>query len=115
MEAESAHMKSTEKQLEQSKEKSDMKHTLSLSYSVTKVREYNVPGVNRTCHVSVDKSDRLWVSDESGNLVQTDLQGNLLQKIKTSGGEEGYHTATQDGDLIYAEKNKEVIDRITPD
>ena len=41
MEAESAHMKSTEKQLEQSKEKSDMKQTLSLSSSVTKVREYS--------------------------------------------------------------------------
>ncbi|XP_078339401.1 uncharacterized protein LOC111106629 [Crassostrea virginica] len=114
MEAESAHMKSTEKQLEQSKEKSDMKPTLSLSSSVTKVREYRVPGVRNVCHVSVEKSGRLWVSDDRGNLVQTDLQGNLLQKIQTSDGC-GYHTATQDGDLIYTDNDKKVIYRITPD
>ncbi|XP_078313037.1 uncharacterized protein LOC111135985 [Crassostrea virginica] len=114
MEAVTIHMKSTEKQLEQSKEKSDMKQTLSLSSSVTKVREYSVPGVGSACHVSVDKSGRLWVSDWRGNLVQTDLQGNQLQKIKTS-TYEGYHTATQDGDLIYTDKDKKVIYRITPD
>ncbi|XP_078312569.1 uncharacterized protein LOC111136281 [Crassostrea virginica] len=115
MEAVNTHMKSTEKQLEQSKEKSDMKQTLCLSSSVTKVREYSVPGVFSAYHESADKSGRLWVSDRGGNLVQTDLQGNQLQKIQTSGGEEGYHTATQDGDLIYTDKDKRVIYRITPD
>nr|XP_022297081.1 tripartite motif-containing protein 5-like [Crassostrea virginica] len=114
MEAESAHMKSTEKQLEQSKEKSDVKQTLSLSSSVTKVREYSVPDVDGAFHVSVDKSGRLWASDLRGNLVQTDLQGNLLQKMQTSDGY-GYHTVTQDGDLMYTDRNKEVIYRITPD
>ncbi|XP_022341638.2 uncharacterized protein LOC111135663 isoform X2 [Crassostrea virginica] len=114
MEAVTTHMKSTEKQLEQSKEKSDMKQTLSLSSSVTKVREYRVPGIDNVYHVSVGKSDRLWVTDYRGNLVQTDLQGNLLQKIQTSGGR-GYHTATQDGDLIYTDQDKKVIYRITPD
>nr|XP_022297073.1 E3 ubiquitin-protein ligase TRIM71-like isoform X2 [Crassostrea virginica] len=58
---------------------------------------------------------RLWVSDHKGNLVQTDLQGNLLQKIKTNVGFEGFHTATQDGDLIYTDKDKKVIYKITPD
>ena len=108
MEAESTLMTSTEKQLEQTKEKSDRKQKLSLSSSVTKVREYSVPDVDRTCHVSVDESGRLWVSDDRGNLVQTDLLGNQLQKIQTSGGH-GYHTATQDGDLIYTNKDKTVI------
>nr|XP_022341637.1 tripartite motif-containing protein 2-like [Crassostrea virginica] len=115
MEAVTTHMKSTEKQLERSKEKSDMKQTLSLSSSVTKVREYSVPGVNSAFHVSVEKSDRLWVSDRSGNLVQTDLQGKQLQRIKTSHGIKGYHTATQDGDLIYTDKDKRVIYRKTTD
>nr|XP_022341652.1 uncharacterized protein LOC111135675 [Crassostrea virginica] len=116
MEAVTTHMKSTEKQLEQSTEKSDMKQTLSLSSSVTKVREYSVPGVDSALHVSVDKSDRLWVSDSRGNLVQTDLQGKQLQKIQSSGyRDEGYHTATQDGDLIYTDIGKKVIYRITPD
>nr|XP_022341563.1 uncharacterized protein LOC111135625 [Crassostrea virginica] len=115
METFTTHMKSTEKQLGQSKEKSDMKQTLSLSSSATKVREYRVPGVNSVYHVSLDKSDRLWVSDLSGNLVQTDLQGKQLQKIQTSGRYEGYHTATQDGDLIYTDRDKKVIYRITPE
>ncbi|XP_078339392.1 uncharacterized protein LOC144627183 [Crassostrea virginica] len=115
MEAESAHMKSTEKLLEQSKEKSDMKQTLSLSSSVTKVREYSIPGVDSAYHVSVEISGRFWVSDDSGNLVQTDLLGNLLQKIQTSGTSQGYHTATQDGDLIYTDSDKKVIYRITQD
>ncbi|XP_022341563.2 uncharacterized protein LOC111135625 [Crassostrea virginica] len=114
MEAVTTHMKSTEKQLEQSKEKSDVKQTLSLSSSVTKVREYSVLGVGRAWHVSVEKSGRLWVSDHWDNLVQTDLQGKQLQKIQTSGGY-GYHTATQDGDLIYTDRDKKVIYRITPD
>ncbi|XP_078310465.1 uncharacterized protein LOC111136171 isoform X2 [Crassostrea virginica] len=115
MKAVTTYMKSTEKQLKQSKEKSDVKQTLSLSSSVTKVREYSVPGVYSAHHVSVDKSDRLWVTDYRGNLVQTDLQGKQLQKIQTSGGTEGYHTATQDGDLMYIDKDKKVIYRITPD
>nr|XP_022338788.1 uncharacterized protein LOC111134224 [Crassostrea virginica] len=115
MEAVTTHMKSTEKQLEQSKEKSDVKPTLSLSSSVTKVREYSVPGVVNAHHVSVGESGRLWVSDYSFNLVQTDLQENQLQKIQTSGWREGYHTATQDGDLIYTDRKKKVIYRITPD
>ena len=115
MEAELTHLKSTEKKLEQSKEKSDMKQTLSLSSSVTKVREYRVPGVKHAYHVSVDKSGRFWVSDFSGNLVQTDLQGNQLQKIKTSDLSTGCHTTTQVRDLIYTDIDKKVIYRITPD
>ncbi|XP_022312752.2 uncharacterized protein LOC111117812 [Crassostrea virginica] len=115
IEAVSIPMKFTEKQMEQSKEKSDMKQTLFLSSSVTKVREYNVPGVNNAFHVSVDKSDRLWVSDSLCNLVQTDLQGNLLQEIQTSGISEGYHTATQDGGLIYTDRDKKKIYRTTSD
>ena len=150
LEEESSHMKSTEKQLEQSKEKSDMqkqmlslsssvtkvrehsvpgvdrashvavkksymKQTLSLSPSVSKVREYSVPSVDRACHVSVEKSGRLWVSDHKGHLVQTDHKGTLLQMIQTSSEWDGYHTATQDGDLIYTDRDKNLILSITPD
>nr|XP_011423245.2 uncharacterized protein LOC105325403 [Crassostrea gigas] len=94
--------------------KSDVKQTLSLSSSVTEVREYKVPGVKRVCHVSLGKSGRLWVSGMDGSLVQTDLHGNQLQKIQTSGGY-GDHTVTQDGDLIYTHQGKHVINRVTPD
>eukprot|EP00105_Crassostrea_gigas_P008623 XP_011423245.1 PREDICTED: uncharacterized protein LOC105325403 [Crassostrea gigas] len=94
---------------------SDVKPTLSMSSSVTKVREYNVPGVDRVYHVSLGKSGRLWVSDDIGKLVQTDRQGNQLQMIQTSGQDRGYHTVTQDEDLIYTDRNNKVINRITPD
>ena len=106
-------MKYAEKQIEQRTEKAEIKQTLYLSPSVTKIREYTVPGFGRTFHVSDDKSDRLWVRDGRGNLVQTDLQGNQLQKIQTSGSLKGYHTATQDGAFIFKDKNRKVIYRIT--
>ena len=109
------HMKFIKKHLEQNKEESDPKQTLSLSFSVTKVREYRVPGVYRARYVSVEQSRRLWASDWNGNLVQTDQQGNVLQKIQTSGTEGGYHTVTQDGSLIYTERSKRVIYMIPSD
>ncbi|XP_065929133.1 tripartite motif-containing protein 2-like [Magallana gigas] len=94
--------------------KSDVKEKLSLSSSVTTVRKYKVP-VDRVHHVSLGKSGRLWVSNGSGTLVQTDLQGYQLQKIQTSGQIEGYHTVTQEGDLIYTDIDNKVINRITPE
>eukprot|EP00105_Crassostrea_gigas_P026572 XP_011447574.1 PREDICTED: tripartite motif-containing protein 5 [Crassostrea gigas] len=115
METASTQLKPTGKQRKQDREKSDVKQTLSLSSSVTKVREYTVPGVDDVHHISLGKSDRLWVSNYDGNLVQTDLQGNQLQKIQTSGESDGYHTVTPDGDLIYTDKRNKVINRITPD
>ncbi|XP_062585491.1 uncharacterized protein LOC134247166 [Saccostrea cucullata] len=108
-------MKPTHKQMKENRKKYEKKQTLSLSASVTKVREFNVPGVDDVHHVSLDQSDRLWISDNKGNLVQTDLQGNVIQKIKTSGESEGYHTVTQDRDLIFTDKYKKVIKRITQD
>ncbi|XP_052687166.1 uncharacterized protein LOC128166202 [Crassostrea angulata] len=115
MESLATQLKPTEKQRKQDREKFDMKPTLSLSSSVTKVREYKVPGVNDVYHISLGKSGILWVSDDKGNLVQIDLQGNQLQKIQTSGEFQGYHTVTQDGDRIFTDKENKVINRITVD
>ncbi|XP_061182625.1 uncharacterized protein LOC133190962 [Saccostrea echinata] len=112
-----SHLKSTSyvyQVMEDSQQLSNIKQTLSLSSSVTEVREFNVPGVKKVFHISQDQSDRLWVSDRNGNLVQTDLQGNQIQKIKTS-GVFGYHTVTQNEDLIFTVDNKKVINRITQD
>ncbi|XP_052685871.1 uncharacterized protein LOC128165404 [Crassostrea angulata] len=114
METASTQLKLTGKQTRRDVEKSDMKQTLSLSSSVTKVREYKVASVDSVYHISFGKSGRLWFSDHLGNLVQTDLQGNQLQKIQTNGGR-GYHTVTQDGDLIYTDRKNKVINRITLD
>ncbi|XP_062585492.1 uncharacterized protein LOC134247167 [Saccostrea cucullata] len=108
-------MKPTHKQMKENRKKSDKKKTMSLSASITKVMEFKVPGVDdEVYHVSLDQLDRLWISDDYGNLVQTDLQGNVIQKIKTS-DERGYHAVTQDRDLIFTDQDKKVINRITQD
>eukprot|EP00105_Crassostrea_gigas_P041047 XP_019925195.1 PREDICTED: uncharacterized protein LOC109619492 [Crassostrea gigas] len=114
METASTQLKPTEQQKKQDRAKSDMKQTLFLSSSVTKVGEYKVPGVDNVCHISLGKSGRLWASDDCGSLVKTDLQGNQPQVIQSS-GEYGYHTATQDGDLIFADRQNKVINRIKQD
>ncbi|XP_062577468.1 uncharacterized protein LOC134239309 [Saccostrea cucullata] len=105
-------MKPTQKQVKKDRQKSDNKQTMSLSASVTKVREFSVPGVRSICHTSLDQSGRLWISDSEGNLVQTDLLGNAMQKVETSWEDEGYHTVTHDGDLIFTDQDKKVINRI---
>ncbi|XP_022317768.2 uncharacterized protein LOC111120980 [Crassostrea virginica] len=104
----------TEKQIKHKTKELVVRPSLSLASSVTKIREYRVPGVDRACHVSLGKAGRLWVSNDIGILVQTDLQGNLLQSLQTSGRNAGYHTVAQDGDLIYAERNKNVLNKKRP-
>nr|XP_011413169.2 uncharacterized protein LOC105317984 [Crassostrea gigas] len=106
MEIASTQLKS--KEWKEDEEKSDM------SSAVTKVMDYTVPEVDSIHNVSLGKSGTVWGSDYHGNLVKTDLQGNQLQKIQTSGGY-GYHTVTQDGDLIYTDRKNKVINRITVD
>ncbi|XP_065942760.1 tripartite motif-containing protein 2-like [Magallana gigas] len=86
---------------------------LFLSSSVTNVKEYIVPGVDSVYHISRSKSGILWASDASGNLVQTDLEGKQLQMIKTSGKDEGYHTVNLDGNLIFADRKKCIVNKIT--
>nr|XP_022345172.1 tripartite motif-containing protein 45-like [Crassostrea virginica] len=107
-------VKPMERHVEEERGRSVVKQRLSLSSSVTKIREYSVPGVDSVYHVSVDKLGRLWVSDSGRNLVQTDLEGILLQRMKTSGGDEGYHTVTQDRDIaiVYTERDEKVIKMI---
>lgn len=89
-----------------------MKPTLSLSSTVSKIREYRLSGIDNAWHISLGQSKKLWVSDISGNFVQTDAKGNQLQKTKTSDGF-GYHTVTKNGDLIYADESNNVITKIT--
>lgn len=63
-------------------------------------------GVAIVCHISLEKSDRLWVSDNLGNLVEIDQQGNQLQVIKISYGSKGNYTVTQAGGLLYTDTEK---------
>ncbi|XP_065942771.1 tripartite motif-containing protein 2-like [Magallana gigas] len=109
----STELKPTRKLKEADGDELEENQKLSLSSSVTNVKEYIIPGVNGVYHISGGKSGILWASDASGNLVQTDLQGKQLQMRKTSGEDDGYHTVTQDGDLIFTDRKKCIINRIT--
>lgn len=75
-----------------------------------------MPRVCNVFRISSGNSGRVWAySNNAGSLLQTDLLGNFLEKIKTWGGAEGYNAVTQDGDLLYADKKKKVIKRLTID
>eukprot|EP00105_Crassostrea_gigas_P000982 XP_011412975.1 PREDICTED: uncharacterized protein LOC105317856 [Crassostrea gigas] len=110
-------LKLTEKQRKQDKGTSDEKQTLSLASSVTKLREFRVPGVDNICHITVDMSGKFWVSDSRGMLIHIDLQGSplLFAEMKSSGSYEGFHTTTRDGEMIYTEVNDKVVKRIAVD
>ncbi|XP_034306163.2 E3 ubiquitin-protein ligase TRIM71 [Magallana gigas] len=94
--------------------KPEEKRKIKSMETVTKVREFTIPGFYDVFHISLGKLGRLWASDYRGNLVQIDLHGNQLQKIETSGEWQCYHTVTRDGDLIYTDKDNKAIKRITP-
>ena len=75
--------------------------------------------VDDVYHVSVDQSgEHLYISNERGTIqkvsTRVTAEEDLLQ-IQTSGEKEGYHTATEDGGLIYADKANRVIYRMHPD
>lgn len=94
---------------------STVQQTWSLTASGTKLKELTVPDIKCIFYVSLDKSDKLWASDNTGNLFQVDHQGNLLQKLNTSLQGFGYHTVTQDGDFIYTDREKKVINKKAKD
>uniref|UniRef100_A0A8W8NYZ0 B box-type domain-containing protein n=2 Tax=Magallana gigas TaxID=29159 RepID=A0A8W8NYZ0_MAGGI len=100
----STQLKPTRKLKEADGDELEVNQKLSLSSTAKSVREYIVPGVDCVYHISVGKSGILWASDRGGNLVQTDLQGKQLQMIKTSGRDDGYHTVSLDGNLIFADR-----------
>ncbi|XP_052692239.1 uncharacterized protein LOC128170502 [Crassostrea angulata] len=113
MDITSTQLKPTRKLKEADGDELEVNQKLSLSSSVTNVKEYIVPGLKSVCHISGGKSGILWASDASGNLVQTDLHGKQLQMIKTSGENESYHTVTLDGNLIFADRTNCSVNRIT--
>lgn len=95
----------------------EVTQTLSLPYVLAQVREFKVSGVNNVHHMSLNVLGKGWVSDNIGHLVEIDPQGNQLQGFQTSVGYAGFHTMTQDGDLMYTEGlgDNKMIKRITLD
>lgn len=75
--------------------------------------EISVPIVKSTHHITCTPDGHVWVSDNVGNLVLMDIRGNCLMKLVTSSGDEGYHSVTSNGELIYADKASRSVRKIT--
>ncbi|XP_061186470.1 uncharacterized protein LOC133194538 [Saccostrea echinata] len=71
-------------------------------------------GLNCCYHISGHISGYLWLSDDMGNIVKSDMNGNPLLKMATPNSVDGYHTVSRDGDLFYVEKDKSTIVKVTP-
>uniref|UniRef100_K1S0X3 Tripartite motif-containing protein 3 n=1 Tax=Magallana gigas TaxID=29159 RepID=K1S0X3_MAGGI len=66
-----------------------------------------VTGVDGCCyHISCVTSDRVWVSDDWGNLMLTDTTGVPLHRVEDScRGERGLHTVNSESELIYIDED----------
>ncbi|XP_062573396.1 uncharacterized protein LOC134235291 [Saccostrea cucullata] len=86
---------------------------MDTSETQTVNNEISVPVVKSAHHISCTEDGLVWVSDNFGNLVLMDVKGKSLMKLVTNGGDEGYHSATIDGELIYADKTNKCVKKIT--
>jgi hypothetical protein len=110
--ASSTVVQSTVTQKRQDLQKLSEMTTVCLSSAATEFMEIRVPGDIYIHHISIDKSGRLWVSGNEGNLVQIDRYGNELQKIQTSAGMSS-HTVTLDGEVVFINFDNKGISKFT--
>ncbi|XP_061177425.1 uncharacterized protein LOC133186206 [Saccostrea echinata] len=83
--------------------------SMEISPFMTKVRAIEISGLNAIIHLSPVKSGKFWSSDYGCNLIQSDMLGNILQKISTQKDGTGYHAITKGGDLLYTDDIKRAI------
>jgi hypothetical protein len=94
-------------------------HTESGGYSSNgspvKCLEFKVPSTDLR-HISCLSVDKVWVGDKKGKIMLMDKTGNKLDEFKTDASSLfGYHTVTEDGDLLYIDKSNKSIKKYTPD
>ncbi|XP_061176041.1 uncharacterized protein LOC133184992 [Saccostrea echinata] len=88
----------------------------TLSPSVTQLKEITIPDLDVVCHLSPLPPGKFWASDNEGNLVHFDMDGNILGKISTNvNNTTGYHTVTTDGELLYIDVNRKAINKVEND
>lgn len=75
--------------------------------------EITVPVVKSAHHISCTEDGHVWVSDNLGTLVLMDIRGNSLKKLTTSGWDEGFHSVTTKGELIYSDKANKCVRKVT--
>ncbi|XP_061182381.1 uncharacterized protein LOC133190710 [Saccostrea echinata] len=90
---------------------------LKLAKKIQKVKAIHVPDIDRCRHISCMKSNKCWVGDELGNLVEIDPKGNEIQKIKTHHYKQqptGFHAVTKDDELLFIDQYDDSISKLIP-
>ncbi|XP_062573873.1 uncharacterized protein LOC134235743 [Saccostrea cucullata] len=70
-------------------------------YRIVYQKYVTVSGVRDCRHISRVTSDRVWISDDKGNLILTNTKGEELDCVTDLGSDYGGHTVDSNGDLIY--------------
>ncbi|XP_062593777.1 uncharacterized protein LOC134255284 [Saccostrea cucullata] len=81
-------------------------------YEYVLQKSVTVSGVSGCKHITHVSSDRVWISDDEGNLILTNTRGDILDRV-TDLPQYGYgvHTVTQNGDVIYIDSDDNIIKR----
>ncbi|XP_062607225.1 uncharacterized protein LOC134269017 [Saccostrea cucullata] len=88
---------------------------LQLSKQTVKVRNIDLSVFRSIFHITRMKSGNFWASDSEGNLNQFDPKGKLGKQITTGRSSYGYHAVTNEGELLYAEREKKAVFRLSTD
>ncbi|XP_062570313.1 uncharacterized protein LOC134232383 [Saccostrea cucullata] len=81
-----------------------------------KTQTIRIPGLNGLSHLSpAVPSGMYWASGDDKYVIQFDLQGNILQKVKTGNQMKGYHSITKEDNLIYTDYKEKAIYKINMD
>lgn len=86
-----------------------------LAMKIQKVKAIHVPDIDRCRHISCMKSNKTWVGDELGNLVEIDPKGNEIYKIKTHHFRQqptGFHAVTMEDELLFIDQYDDSISKL---
>ncbi|XP_062569563.1 uncharacterized protein LOC134231598 [Saccostrea cucullata] len=74
-------------------------------YRLVYQKSVTVSGVRGCSHISRVTSDRLWISDNIGNLILTNTKGEELDHVTDIRSDLGGHSVNSNGDLIYIDSS----------
>ncbi|XP_062589071.1 uncharacterized protein LOC134250723 [Saccostrea cucullata] len=79
-------------------------------------KSLTLSGVRHGYHISRVSSDRVWISDNKGNLILTNTKGEELDRVTNIGSVVwGGHTVDSNGDLIYIDRELNISKLSTED
>ncbi|XP_062590033.1 uncharacterized protein LOC134251648 [Saccostrea cucullata] len=81
-------------------------------YTAVLQKSVTVSGVRECKHITRVSTDRVWISDDKGNLILTNTRGDTLDKVTgLATYVDGVHTVTQNGAVIYIDSDRNIIKR----